>query len=61
MKIKSHALIAMRKAQQAYAASSEKATDYEAVKKAILIHYDVNQESYRQRLHSMVRKEGESN
>ena len=50
------------KAQQAYAAmSSEKATDYEAVKKAILIRYDINQESYRQRLRSIVRKEGESN
>lgn len=50
------------KAQQAYAAmSSEQATHYEAVKKAILIRYDINQESYRQRLRTMARKEGESN
>ena len=50
------------KAQQAYAAlSSEKAADYEAVKKAIFTLYDINQKSYRQRLRSIVRKDGESN
>ena len=50
------------KAQQAYAAlHSEKAADYETVKKAILARYDINQESYRQRFRSIVRLEGETN
>ncbi len=36
------------KAQQAYAAlTTEEAADYEKLKKAILIRYDINEESYR--------------
>lgn len=49
------------KAQEAYAAmSSEEAAKYEAVKKAILARYEINQESYCQWLRSISRKDGET-
>ena len=52
----------MGKAQQAYAAlSPDDAKDYVILKKAILLHYDINEESYQQRFRAASRKEGETN
>ena len=48
------------KAQQAYAAMEQsQATDYDAVKTAILRQYEINDETYRQRFRSACRKDGE--
>ena len=50
------------KAQQAYAAMNpDEAKDYAKLKKAILRRYDINEESYRQRFRSAVRKQGKTN
>ena len=50
------------KAQQAYAAlNPDDAKDYVILKKAILLRYDINEESYRQRFRAATRKEGETN
>ena len=47
------------KAQQAYAGlSTEDASSYEKLKKAILLRYDITEESYRQRFRSMKKKSG---
>ena len=49
------------KAQQAYAAlSAEDATSYDTLRKAILLRYDITEESYRQRFRSCKRSAGES-
>ena len=48
------------KAQQAYAAMEQsQATDYEAVKTAILRRHEINDETYRQQFRSASRKDGE--
>ena len=50
------------KAQQAYAAPSpDDVKDYAILKKAILLRYDIIEESYRQRFRAASRKEGETN
>ena len=50
------------KAQKAFAAMEEaEASDYHQLKKAILKHYNISGEIYRQRLQTMVRKSDESN
>ena len=50
------------KAQQAYAAPSpDDVKDYAIFKKAIVLHYDIIEESYRQRFRAASRKEGETN
>ena len=49
------------KAQQAYAAlGADESQDYEVLKRAILQRYDINEESYRQRLRSIKKSEDES-
>ena len=46
------------KAQQAYAVlSPDDAKDYAILKKAILLRYDINEESYRQRFRVASRKD----
>ena len=48
------------KAQQAYAAIEyDRATDYSAMKAAILHRYEIAEETYRQRFRTTKRKEGE--
>ena len=50
------------KAQQAYAAlNPDDAKDYITLKKAILLRYNINEESYRQRFRAATRKDGETN
>ena len=50
------------KAQQAYAAmDADKSNDYDKLKEAILLRYDIDQESYRQRFRATKRKDGETN
>ena len=49
------------KAQQAYAAlGADESQDYEVLKRAVLRRYDINEESYRQRLRSIKKAEDES-
>ena len=50
------------KAQQAYTAMPrDDAGNYKKVKRAILLRYDVNEESYRQRFRVASRKDNETN
>ena len=50
------------KAQQAYAAlTTEEAADYEKLKKAILIRYDINEESYRKQFRTARKADSETN
>ena len=50
------------KAQQAYAAmDAAESSNYERVREAILLRYDIDQESYRQRFRMAKRKESETN
>ena len=50
------------KAQLAFAAlPTVDADDYEAIKNAILVRYDINEEAYRRRFRSTVRSDGETN
>ena len=50
------------KAQQAYAAmDADKSNDYDKLKEAILLRYDIDQESYRQQFRATKRKDGETN
>ena len=50
------------RAQQAYAAMNpEEAQEYGRLKEAILRRYDINEESYRQRVRLATRKQGETN
>ncbi len=50
------------KAQQAYAAlTTEEAADYEKFKKAILIRYDINEESYRKQFRTAKKADSETN
>jgi len=50
------------KAQQAYAAlSPDDVKDYVKLKKAILLHYDINEERYHQHFQATTRKEGKTN
>ena len=52
----------VNKAQQAYAAlSPDDAKDYAKLKKALLLRYDINEESYHQCFQAATRKEGETN
>ena len=49
------------KAQQAYAAlPPDEAKTYDAVKRAILRRYNINEETYRQRFHKLKARDGES-
>ena len=49
------------KAQQVYnALSNEHSKDYEKVKEVIFQHYDINEKTYNQRLHSTRPKENEA-
>ena len=50
------------KAQQAYAEmDAAESSNYDRVREAILLRYDIDQESYRQRFRTAKRKEGETN
>ena len=50
------------RAQLAFAAlPATSASDYDAIKTAVLARYDINEESYRRRFRSMTRKAGETN
>ena len=50
------------KAQQAYAAMSpDEAQDYDQLKEAILLRYNINEESYRQKFRSTIKVQGEGN
>ena len=50
------------RAQQAFAAlTSEDAKSYDAVKAAILVRYDINEEAYRRRFRTAIRKGSETN
>ena len=49
------------KAQQAYSAlNSDESVDYDAVKQAILRHYNINEETYRRQLRAAKLKKGET-
>ena len=50
------------KAQQAYAAMNpDEAQDYDQLKEAILLRYNINEESYRQKFWSTIKVQGEGN
>lgn len=49
------------KAQQAYTVlSMEEANDYQEVKKAILVRYDINAETYRRHFRSILKRSNET-